>query len=139
MPKTSKPRKPYRPKGVNYPITQGLIDDMGKDMHFALLGMKHGDNSPTNWKRIGKVLFIVSIASDDADTDKADKVAIDSAVLVLKAISDRQVRVGVWGATEREIETLSRGVVAAERTLPRLDYRKLAEIYSALANLERSL
>ena len=59
MAKNTKPRKIYRPRPVNVPITRGMLNTLGQEMHFALMGMECGDNSSTNWKNVGKVLFIV--------------------------------------------------------------------------------
>ena len=126
MAKNSKPRKIYRPKPVNVPVTQGLLDSLAQDMHFALMGMESNDDSPDNWKRLGRVICITSIASDDNDrVGRSDNILVDSAVLTLQAISDREVRTGRWHVTDLDRTALTNGAVAAERVLPLLDYRRL--------------
>lgn len=128
MAKNSKPRKTYRPKPVNVPVTQGLLDDLAQDMHFALMGMESNDNSPDNWKKLGRVIFVVALTADDNErVGFGDKVLLDSAVLTLKAISDREERTKVWTMTEADRSSLINGAIAAENIIPLLDYRKLSE------------
>ena len=132
MAKNSKPRKIYRPKPVNVPVTQGLLDDLAQDMHFALMGMESNDNSPDNWKKLGRVIFIVALTADDNErVGFGDKVLLDSAVLTLKAISDREERTKVWSTTKMDREALTNGAIAAENIIPLLDYRKLSEANTA--------
>lgn len=140
MAKNTKPRKIYRPRPVNVPITRGMLNTLGQEMHFALMGMECGDNSSTNWKNVGKVLFIVSMASDDDErVGRADKIQVDSAVLILQAISDREVRTGVWAASPFDIQGLKNAVVAAERIIPLLDYRKLTSAYNAFVSFAKQI
>ena len=123
-------KKKRKPRLIRVPITQGLVDAIGQELHFGILGLQSGDNSSDNWKRVGKVIFIVSIASDDANNiDKKDKTAVDNAVITLEQISNREVATGVWSATEIEINALCRGALAAESILPCLDSRELAYGY----------
>lgn len=132
MAKNSKPRKIYRPKPVNVPVTQGLLDSLAQDMHFALMGMESNDNSPDNWKKLGRVIFIVALTADDNErVGFGDKVLLDSAVLTLKAISDREERTKVWSTTEMDREALTNGAIAAENIIPLLDYRKLSSANTA--------
>jgi len=122
-----KKRKPYP---IRVPVTQGLVDTLGKELHFGILGLQSGDNSPDNWKRVGKVIFIVSMTSDGLKKiNKQDKVQVDNAVITLEQISNREVDTGVWSATEIEINALCRGALAAESILPHLDSRELADGY----------
>ena len=39
-----------RKRTVNMPITRGIVDELGFEMHTALLGMEHGDITSANWK-----------------------------------------------------------------------------------------
>lgn len=136
MAKNKKPTKRYTPKPVRPPITRGVFDDLGREMHFALMAFEHGGVTVEGWKRIAKVLMTVSLATDgEQRLDKADKVAVDSAVLTVKALSDKEVRTGQWNATDLDLIALQRGVTAAERMIPLLDYRKLATGYSKLRQL----
>ena len=129
-------KKKRKPRLIRVPITQGLVDAIGQELHFGILGLQSGDNSSDNWKRVGKVIFIVSIASDDANNiDKKDKTAVDNAVITLEQISNREVDTGVWSATEIEIAALCRGALAAESILPHMDSRVLAKGYDAFLAL----
>jgi len=123
-------KKKRIPYPIRIPVTQGLVDSLGKELHFGILGLQHGDNSPDNWKKVGKVIFIVSMTSDGMKKiNKQDKVHVDNAVIALEQISNREVDTGVWSATEIEIDSLCRGALAAESILPHLDSRELADGY----------
>lgn len=123
-----KKRKPYP---IRVPVTQGLVDALGQELHFGILGLQYGDNSHDNWKKVGKVIFIVSMTSDGMKkVNKQDKVHVDNAVITLEQISNREVDTGVWSATSIEIHSLCRGALAAESILPHLDSRELAYGYS---------
>lgn len=127
MAKNTKPRKIHRPKQVNVPVTQGLVDKLGQEMHFALMGMESNDNSPDNWQRLGRCLLIVSIASDGNErVSFADKVLLDSSVLTLQAVADRRGRTLTWHVSDIDRAGLINGALTAERVLPLLDYKKLA-------------
>lgn len=133
MAQNKKPMKKYTPKPVRPPVTRGLFDDLGRDMHFALMAFDHAGITAEGWKRISKVLMTVSFATDgEQRLDRADKVAVDSAVLTIRTLSDHEVRTGVWAARDIDLIALKRGVNAAERMIPLLDYRKLAKGYSTL-------
>ena len=123
-------KKKRIPYPIRIPVTQGLVDSLGKELHFGILGLQHGDNSPDNWKKVGKVIFIVSMTSDGMKKiNERDKVQVDNAVITLEQISNREVDTGVWSATEIEIDSLCRGALAAESILPHLDSRELAYGY----------
>lgn len=140
MAQNKKPNRKYTPKPIRPPITKGLFDDLGRDMHFALMAFEHGGVTVEGWKRIAKVLMTVSIATDGEQRfDRADKIAIDSSVLTIQALSDREVRTGKWHASDLDFITLKRGVVAAERMIPLLDYRKLSVAYSTLRQMIQTI
>lgn len=123
-------KKKRIPYPIRIPVTQGLVDSLGKELHFGILGLQHNHNSSDNWKKVGKVIFIVSIASDGLKKiNKQDKVHVDNAVITLEQISNREDATGVWSATEIEIDALCRGALAAESILPHLDSRELAYGY----------
>ena len=123
-------KKKRIPYPIRIPVTQGLVDSLGKELHFGILGLQSGDNSSDNWKRVGKVIFIVSMTSDGMKKiNKQDKVHVDNAVITLEQISNREDATGAWSATEIEIDALCRGALAAESILPHLDSRELADGY----------
>lgn len=134
--KKKKMKKKRIPYPIRIPVTQGLVDSLGKELHFGILGLQHNHNSSDNWKKVGKVIFIVSIASDDAaNIDRKDKTAVDNAVIALEQISNREVDTGEWSATEIEILALCRVALAAESILPHMDSRVLAKGYDAFLAL----
>lgn len=135
MAKNKKPTKKYVPKTIKAPITKAVFDDLGRDMHLYIMSLSN-EPSATAWKKVAKVIMTVSFATDGcARTDKADKVAIDSAVLTLKALSDFNVRSGQWHVSEMDRISLIRGAVAVDRVLPLMDYHQLRRGYIAFAKL----
>ncbi len=85
-------KKKRIPYPIRIPVTQGLVDSLGKELHFGILGLQHGDNSADNWKKVGKVIFIVSMTSDGMKKiNERDKVHVDNAVITLEQISNREV------------------------------------------------
>ena len=123
-------KKKRTPKPLRIPVTQGLVNQMGQTMHFALLGMQHGDNSVTNWKKVARTLLTISVASDyNVRVTHKDKVSVDDCIIVLRVIADRELKTGSWRAHRVELCKLAEGILAAERMLPQLDYRLLAEAY----------
>lgn len=136
MAKNKKPTKKYVPKPIRPPVTKGLFDEFGKDMHFSLMSFMAGTASVERWKKLAKVVMTVSFATDNEPrVSKAHKVAIDSAVLTLKAISDMNVRTGKWRVSDLDYLSLSRGVTAVDAVLPHLDYRKLKHGYLTFVRL----
>lgn len=147
MAKNKKPTKKYVPKPRRVPITapepavdQKLIDDMTQNVHFALMALDHGGVSVDNWKRIAKVLMTVSFATDALQgIEKGHKVAIDSAVLTLKAVSDKEVRTGKWHVAEADVLSLKRGLAAAEDVMPSLSYWQLVSGYTTFRRLVNTI
>jgi len=75
-------KKKRKPRLIRVPVTQGLVDAIGQELHFGILGLQSGDNSPDNWKKVGKVIFIVSMTSDGMKKiNERDKVHVDNAVI----------------------------------------------------------
>lgn len=123
-------KKKHTPKPLRIPITQGLVDQMGQTMHFALLGMQHGDNSVTNWKSVARTLLTISVASDyNPLVTHKDKVSVDNCIITLRVIADRELETGSWRAHRAELGQLAEGILAAERMLPKLDYRLMSQAY----------
>lgn len=91
--------------------------------------MEHGDITSANWKRVGKILLVISIASDEWDRLNAeDKLLVDTGVLTLQTIADRELDTGSWRASGTELDEIANAITASERMLPRLDYRRLVHI-----------
>ena len=138
MAKNKKPAKAYVPKPVRPPVTKGLFDELGQDLHFHLMSFMHGGGSMDSWKKIAKVLMTMSFATDDYPrVAKEDKIAIDSAVLVMRTVSDLNLRTGKWHVSSLDIIALQRGASAVDRVLPYIDYRRLSQGYTAFTNLAR--
>ncbi len=123
-------KRKRQPRPLKIYVTTGLVDDIGKTLHFALMGMQHGSPNTTNWRSIAKVLLMVSAASDGNERiEPHDKAAIDNSVLVLAEISNRALDTDDWSTTVSELPALARGILAAETALARIDYRSLASAY----------
>ena len=123
--------KPKRqPRPLKMYVTPGLVDELGKNLHFALMGMQHGSPNIANWRSMAKVLIMISAASDDNDRiNPHDKAAIDNSVLALGEISKRALGTDDWSALDSELPVLAEGILAAETALARIDYRSLANAY----------
>lgn len=135
MAKNKKPTKKYVPKGIKAPVTKALFDDLGRDMHLYIMSLEVSP-SLAAWKKVAKVMMTVSFATDNwSRIDKADKVAIDSAVLTLKALSDFNVRSGQWHVSEMDRISLIRGAAAVDKVLPLMDYHQLRRGYIAFSSL----
>lgn len=140
MAKNKKPTRKYTPKRVKVPVTGGLFDEFGRDLHFSMMAIRAGSASASTWKKVAKIMLTVSYATDSRpDLAKESKVAIDSAVLAVKSVSDRQVRTGKWHVPVLELTSIERGVIAVERLLPHLDYTELNKGYLTLVSAMQSI
>lgn len=120
---------------VRVPVTQGFVDEIGRELHFALMGMEMGDGSVSNWTKAGRVLLVLSMASDDNERVwPTDKKAVDAAVTALDQMSRRCLGMDKWEMTNEERNALHRGVLGAESMLPCLDSRAIqrAQAYADL-------
>lgn len=124
-------RSKYRPKPVDCYVTQGLFDELGRDMHFALMALDAGMASETSWKKVGKVLVIVHLASvgDSRLVGSDDHRFLTSAILTLDAMQRGAERTGEWRLYGLDLASVTNGVVAAERMLPLLKANKLGDAY----------
>lgn len=123
-------KKKRIPREVRVPVTRGLVDTVGKDLHFGILGLQHGDNSPDNWKLVGKGIFVVALAADGHDNlDRKLVCDVNNAVIALENISQREEATHIWRASKEEILVLCTGALAAEALLPHIDSRALSAGY----------
>lgn len=116
--------------------TKSLVTELAQDMHFALIGMQQMSLSMIHWRKLGRVLLLVSLTSDER-VARLDRLNIEAAILTLDRVGCRRSRAGTWEAREDELVCIARGTLAAERVLSRLDKRKLHFACEALELLSR--
>lgn len=134
MPKNSKPRKNYTAKGVNPPVTQGLIDEFAQDMHFALMSLACVAPSPEALRKLGKVLIVTSCACDlkNGEVSSEDKAALAIALVTLNNHIEHNGNKRLRGG---DITLLRKGVLAAERLLSKFKYDEIARGYRGFVRL----
>jgi hypothetical protein len=134
MPTGKRPRRPYRPRLVNAPITQGLLDMFEECFRLAETGLHlraptadHFDAIATLLNTIGPVTLMRFGKRHELS------IAISSAALAMNAAADRAAARRAAGQPEalermydHELHAVSRAVDAAREALPYLDVRALA-------------
>ena len=104
------------------------------------MSFEFGGPTARNWRKLGLALYILSVATDnEAHIDRADKIAIDSALLYIDSIADRELRTGQWYAAPEELVALKRGAVAGSNIVGTLEFRLLASAYQTVAKARRDV
>lgn len=132
----SKPRKPYRPRLVNVPVTQGLVDQYAQDLRFPLMAAELGHFSTDAFDKIGAALNVVWAALELKQlADPSYKAVIEGGMRTMNEVSKRGDGTGIWKLTPIELASVTAAANKAEQALPRLtgiDLRnamhKLAEV-----------
>lgn len=141
MPTSKRPRRSYRPRLVNVPVTAGLVEMFEECFTLAETGLhlraptaEHFDAIATCLNTIGPVA-LVRFGPKHEYT-----IAMSSAALAMNAAADRAAARRADGnpeALERmydhELGAVSRGLDAARQALPYLDVRALAVQRSRIA------
>ena len=134
MPRSSTPRKPYRPRAINAPITAGLMREF-KDcfmtvetgLHLRIPTAEHFDALALLLNTIGPV------AIRRLGEQHEDAQAIAVAAAAMNAGGERALAAGgLAPLTDVELAAISRGIDAAKAAVPLLDVRSLAEQHRAV-------
>lgn len=118
-------------------VSAHLINELGAEMHFALLGMQLGTPCSINWVRVAKVLVVISVAADRTThrVKRSLKDKVNVALEILADMADRRPPGQEWTAEVGELRDLADGILAAESILPRLDYPTLQLAYTTVGHL----
>ena len=154
MPRNASPRKAYRPRPINAPITAGLVDMFTDCLMTAETGLHLRADTTDHHDAIAVVLNVIGpVALRRFGSRSPDAIAIQSAALAMNAAADRAAAGGHREGREalrpaaqaqrraaarallarrgrmydHELAAVTRGIEAAKAALPYLDVRSLAE------------
>lgn len=134
MPASKRPRRSYRPRAINAPVTGGLVQMFEECLAVAETGLLLRAPTAEHFDAIGTVLNVIGPCTM-ARLGKQHPltIAMVSAALSMNAAADRAAakrKAGRPDALERmydhELAAVSRGIDAAREALPLLDVRSLA-------------
>ena len=127
MPRSAHPRKAYKPRPINAPITAGLVEMFTECLMTAETGLHLRAQTTDHYDAIAAVLNVIGpVALRRFGTRHPDAIAIQSAALAMNAAADRAAN-GAGRMYDHELAAVTRGIEAAKSALPYLDVRSLAE------------
>jgi hypothetical protein len=127
MPRSSSPRKAYKPRPINAPITAGLVDMFQECLMTAETGLHLRAPTTDHYDAIAACLNVIGpVALRRFGSKHADAIAIQSAALAMNAAADRAAA-GNGRMYDHELAAVTRGIEAAKGALPYLDVRSLYE------------
>lgn len=127
MPRNAQPRKAYRPRPINAPITAGLVGMFTDCLMTAETGLHLRADTTDHYDAIAAVLNVIGpVALRRFGSRSPDAIAIQSAALAMNAAADRAAA-GNGRMYDHELAAVTRGIEAAKAALPYLDVRSLAE------------
>jgi hypothetical protein len=116
-----KPRKPYRPRLVNVPVTQGLVDQYAQDLRFPLMAAELGHFNTDAFDKIGAALNVIWAAVELKPLrDPSIKVVIEGGMRTMNEVSARGDKTGTWKLTQTELASVTAAANKAEQALPHL-------------------
>lgn len=125
MPRSASPRKAYKPRPINAPITAGLVAMFADCLQTAEIGLHLRAETTDHYDAIALTLNVIGpVALNRLGTRHPDAVAIQSAALAMNAASTR-AETGSGRMYDHELAAVTRGVEAARSALPLLDVRAL--------------
>lgn len=134
MPASKRPRRGYRPRAINAPVTAGLVEMFEECLALAETGLLLRAPTAEHFDAIGTVLNVIGPCTmARLGKQHTLTIAMVSAALSMNAAADRAAarrKAGQADALERmydlELQAVSRGIDAAREALPYLDIRSLA-------------
>lgn len=125
MPRSSTPRKAYRPRALNAPVTAGLVQMFADCLQTAEIGLHLRAGTTDHYDAIAAALNVIGpVAIARLGSKHADAIAIQSAALAMNAASTR-AETGSGRMYDHELAAVARGIEAAKAALPLLDVRSL--------------
>lgn len=132
MPSSSRPRKAYRPRLINAPITAGLVADFEAVLKRAELGLHLRAPTVEHFDAVARILNVVGpVVIRRFGKPHECSVAIQSAALHMNAAADR-ARAGEPRMRDLELEAVSRAIEAVTAALPYLDVRSIYQQMRAI-------
>lgn len=135
MARSSRPRKPYRPKPIGRPVLDAMRRDLMVPVYAMLTALAESDDAEllrNAWHQLVATLSYMRrvCASRAAEAD------IAAGEAALEAVYDRHERTGKWRCTGPELVTLRRAVAACDWELP---YLRTDQITAGLLDVFRRL
>ena len=135
MPSSKKPRKAYKPRMVNAPVTEGLVQMFTECLDLAETGLHLRVPTTDHFDAVAAVLNVVGPCTMRKFGERHEwTIAMSSAALAFNAAADRaeaRRKAGKEEALEKiydsELLAISRGIDAARAAIPHLDIRSMAE------------
>ena len=125
MPVNHRPRKKYRPKPINAPVTDGLVKMFSDCLSVAELGLHLRAPTTDHFDSIAAALNVIGpVAIDRLGDANSNAAAITSAAQAMNEAADRAAQ-GDGRMTDAELASVTRGISAAMDALPLLDIRSL--------------
>lgn len=125
MPASARPRKAYRPRLINAPITAGLVAEFEEVLKRAELGLHLRAPTVEHFDSVARILNVVGpVVIRRFGARHEVSVAIQSAALHMNAAVDR-ARAGEPRMRDLELEAVSRAIEAVTAALPYLDVRSI--------------
>jgi len=128
MPRSSSPRKTYRPRAINAPITQGLMGEFTECfnvvetvLHLRAQTTEHFDALAMLLNTIGPV----ALARFGADSPTGEAIVLAAEAMNTAAERARDAG-GTAPMTDEELAVVSHGIDASKEAIPFLDVRSLA-------------
>ncbi len=128
MPRNAAPRKAYRPRAINAPITPGLMGEftdcfntVETGLHLRAQTTEHFDALAMLFNTIGPV----ALTRFGADSPTGEAIGLAAEAMNTAAERARDAG-GTAPMTDDELAVISHGIDAAKEAIPFLDVRSLA-------------
>lgn len=139
MPRSSKPRKAYRPRLLNVPITDGFVEQFDSLLVKAEIGLNLRAPTDEHFEAIAEAMNVIGpVALGTLSKRDPDAIALESAALAMNAAVDR-ARAGNGRMYDSELLAVGRAIEACKRALPRLDARALALQMAAVRKIRKEM
>lgn len=129
----TKRNKPYRPREVKIPITRGLLDSFGQELHFALMTARAGHFNTDNFDRIAAAFNVIwGALFHHPSKDPAVIKVLEGAMRAMNECSARGDRTGVWTLNITELATVTAATHKAEEAL---QFLNVNDLYNSMQKL----
>lgn len=132
----SKPRKPYRPRLIRVPITQGLVDQYAQDLQFPLKAAELGYFNTESFDKIGAALNVIwGALFIKPPKDPAITKVTEGGMRTMNAVAQRGDGTGIRKLTPTELASVTAAAQKAEESLPYLNGIDLRNAMHKLAQV----